>query len=153
MGWPNTVIASESPTKIMSIPASSTYMANVTQVDTTGWNQDTLIIKANVTYDSTTEERHESLVFDQPTAYITTEDYICNSRSETFNVTVYHPFNDNVTYNITPTVPAGWSITPTSAERSAATPGNISLEFTIASDGTDSNFTINVTANYTYPYN
>ncbi|UCC91586.1 MAG: hypothetical protein JSV39_04745 [Candidatus Aenigmatarchaeota archaeon] len=137
----------------VNIPASSSVLENFTDVNTTGWIEDIYSITANVVYSIGEEERVENLVFRNVSVYSETSDYFCNSTTEELNVTIYHPFTDEIEYNITFEKPSGWTVSPAYMLVNISSAGNQTLNFNVTTDNTDGNFTVNVTLNYTYPSN
>jgi len=76
---------------------------------------------------------------------------MCNLTTEEFNVSITHPFQDTITYNVTPEIPSGWTISPTSQNITISSIGTQTVTFDITSSNTDETEIINATINYTYP--
>ncbi|MCK4335569.1 MAG: hypothetical protein KAW40_02475, partial [Candidatus Aenigmarchaeota archaeon] len=135
----------------VNIPASSSVLENFTGINTTGWGEDVYSITANVAYSNGVKERVEGLVFRNVSVYSRTSYYFCNSTAEELNVTIYHPFTDEIEYNMTFEKPSGWTVSPAYRLVNISSAGNQTFNFNLTTDNTNGNFTLNVTLNYTYP--
>ncbi|MBU4457032.1 MAG: hypothetical protein KKA65_06035 [Nanoarchaeota archaeon] len=122
---------------------------NFTDINTTDWTQGDYVMKAYISEDKQ-DSRFESLIFKNIMITSSTVNYMCNISTEYFNVTIYHPFNDTISYNVSLNVPSGWSSLGMQ-KINATTPGNYTLAFNITSDQTPINATIYAFVNYTYP--
>jgi len=79
---------------------------------------------------------------------------MCNQTTEEHNVTITHPFTQNIQYNVSLHVPATWSYSPLYQLINATTAGNYTIIFNVtSSNAVAETVVINVTANYTYPNN
>ena len=92
--------------------------------------------------------RTESFAFDPVEIYGTVYDYMCNGTTEEFATIVYHPYNNSINYNVSLTVPTGWTYTGPQFIN-ATSPGNYSVFFNLTSNQTISTASITTTANYT----
>ncbi|MCG2724293.1 hypothetical protein L6303_06120, partial [archaeon] len=141
-----------SSSQAVSINGDSVYLANFTGMNTTSWAPGNYTMKASFIYGSKSAERIEKLIFETVSITSKTTGWMCNQTTEEYNVTVVHPFTDNITYNITLLAPAGWTYVPASQLIEATNPANYTATFNItASSSAAENITVNATANYTYP--
>ena len=139
----------------VSLPANSTIEVNFTHINTSTWSAGNYNIKGSIRGGGVTfAERDENLTFRDVNLTVDTIDYMCNKTTEIFNVTLYHPFVDTITYNVTLEVPSGWAFSPNNVTITANSSGYYNATFILnSSSSTGENVLINVTANYTYPGN
>ncbi|MBI4009878.1 MAG: hypothetical protein HY361_01625, partial [Candidatus Aenigmarchaeota archaeon] len=136
--------------KSISVPARDTIVVNFTEVNTSTWNQGGYAMRAYLDYGLTTE-MVKPLTFRNIAFAVRTSAYICNGTTESYNITIFHPFTDFVVYNVSLNVPSGWSFTPSSQVINASSYGNYTLTFNITSGQASANLSVNATINYTYP--
>jgi len=138
----------------ITLAANSTITENFLHINTSTWNPDDYTITAFVEGNITgTPTRSETFIFKYVNLTASSVKYICNEATETFDVTIVHPFTDPIDYNVSLTLPGGWTysghqiITAESATSYTAT-------FNITSGpAAAENITINATLNFTYPRN
>ncbi|MDI6737663.1 MAG: hypothetical protein QME12_04045, partial [Nanoarchaeota archaeon] len=136
-------------TQAFTIGASSTITANFTGINTTGWSQGVYTLHSFITGEKN-DNRSEHLTFRYVSASAKTADYMCNGTTEYMNVTVVHPFNDSIQYNVSLSLPSGWSYSGSQLV-TGSLPGNYTVKFNLTSGQTSNNFTIDAFVNYTYP--
>ena len=143
----NTVVYNS--TQAFTIAASSAITANFTGINTTGWSEGVYTLRAFITGDKT-DNRTEYLTFKSVQAAANTVNYVCNGTIEYFNVTVAHPFNDSIEYNVSLSLPSGWGYSGSQLV-TGSLPGNYTLRFNLTSYQTPENATINATIRYVFP--
>ena len=125
----NTVVYNS--TQAFTIAASSAITANFTGINTTGWSEGVYTLRAFITGDKT-DNRTEYLTFKSVQAAANTVNYMCNGTIEYFNVTVAHPFNDSIEYNVSLSLPSGWGYSGSQLV-TGSLPGNYTLRFNLTS--------------------
>ncbi|MBU4352969.1 MAG: hypothetical protein KJ939_07880, partial [Nanoarchaeota archaeon] len=133
-----------------TITASTNMEVNFTDINTTDWTQGDYVMKAYISEDKQ-DSRFESLIFKNVQIEVEAAPYMCNGTSDYYNVTIYHPFNDTIKYNVTLQMPAGWTYSGMQ-KVNITNLGNYTLRFNITSDQTPINATIKAFVNYSYPY-
>jgi hypothetical protein len=136
----------------VTIPASSTVLINFININTSTWLQDTYSLRAYLIYDSKSTERTEKLIFKDIAVSSKSSNWMCNQTTEIYNATIYHPFTDNIQYNVTLEVPPGWSFSPSYQLVNASLPGNYTISFNLTSSNSASEIAIvNASVTYNYP--
>jgi hypothetical protein len=132
-----------------TLPASSTYVANISDINTSSWLEDVYKIKASLSWDNKNNERVESLIFKSINISVKASSYQCNSTTEPFVVIVKHPFADFVQYNVSFEVPSDWSYSPSYQLINASEAKDYEVVFNLTSSvGTE---LINASVSYSYP--
>ncbi|RKY30030.1 MAG: hypothetical protein DRP74_07785, partial [Candidatus Omnitrophota bacterium] len=131
------------------VNAGSTVYVNFTNINTTGWNQELYTMKAYVTGDKN-DNRNEIVTLKNVTAVVNTVNYMCNLTTEYFNVTIVHPFNESVQYNVSLTLPTGWNYSGSQVVTTSGS-ANYTLKFNITASNSPDNVTIIANINYTFP--
>ncbi|MBX0311871.1 MAG: DUF11 domain-containing protein, partial [Sulfurihydrogenibium sp.] len=116
----------------------SSYIANFTNIDTQAWNEGNYSIIATFVYNSNISTRVELLTIKDVTVNAKGSNWMCNYTSEPFIVEIYHPFNEEIDYNVTLSVPTGWTFTPSYQVVKAITPGKYYAQFTLTSSNSAS---------------
>ena len=116
---------------------------------TKGWNKEDYIVKAEVTGDKQ-DTRTEYIILEDIQTTTKAVRYMCNGTTEYYNVTIKHPFNDSVTYNISLQMPGSWTYT-NSQLLTTTEQGNYTIRFNVTADQTPINTTIYAFINYSYP--
>jgi hypothetical protein len=136
----------------VTIPANSLVLINFTNINTSTWLQDTYSLRAYLIYDSKSVERTEKLIFKDVVVSSKSSNWMCNSTTESYNVTIYHPFNDFIQYNVTLEVPSGWSFSPSYQLVNVSSAGNYTISFNLTSSNAASEIAIvNASVTYNYP--
>ncbi len=127
----------------------STFFYNIS---TSGWSVGNYTLEATITGDfETGKNRTEILIFEDIEIHAQNNDYMCSSTTEEFEVTIYHPFTDEIEYNVSLELPGGWAYSG-SQLINISTRGNQTLTFNItSSESGEGTAIINATTNYTYP--
>ncbi|GIU68388.1 MAG: hypothetical protein KatS3mg001_238 [Candidatus Pacearchaeota archaeon] len=136
----------------INIPALGSIQTNFININTSNWSVGNYSIEVYAVGNFTkANNKTEILIFNNVEIYADSTKYICNSTTETFNVTIFHPFTDTIQYNISLEMPSGWSYSGAQTVN-ISTIGNHSFIFNItSSNAAAENATINATINYSYP--
>ena len=136
----------------ITLNANSNVSVEFVNVNTTNWTADNFTLSATAVGNFTrANNRTENLVFNDVSVYTKAIDYVCNSITEEFYVTIFNPFTDNVGYGVYLDVPAGWSYSGAQSVN-LDNIGNKTLAFNITSSSSAAeNVTITAAINYTYP--
>jgi hypothetical protein len=138
----------------LTLDALSSLTTNFLNINTSTWTAGNYTLETLITGNFTSsdsENRTETLIFEDIQVYANTENYMCDSTTEEFEVIVFHPFTDTIEYNVSLEMPAGWSYSG-AQQQNISTIGNTTFTFNITSSTSAAeNVTINATAAYTYP--
>ncbi|MBU2637632.1 MAG: hypothetical protein KJ955_01535, partial [Nanoarchaeota archaeon] len=132
-----------------SISGGTTITANFTGINVSGWSQGDYLLNAYVRGDKS-DNRSEYFILKTVSAATKTVPYMCNGTIEYFNVTVVHPFNDSIEYNVSLSLPSGWSYSGSQLV-TASSRRNYTVSFNLTSGSTPVNASIDAFINYTYP--
>jgi len=134
----------------VNIPSLSSNSSNFTNIPTSGWAEGNYKLRAYIV-GGVTDTRIEDFIFKNVTMGINSEsNYMCNQTTDWFNVTVIHPFNDTIEYNVSLEIPNGWAYSG-SQTFNASTQTNYTLTFNVTTDATSVLGRINATLIYSYP--
>jgi len=135
--------------------SNATTQQEFIDINTTTWQPDDYTIKARIigNFNTTPFERTEPFTFKYVNITSKTTKYICNATTETLDVTITHPFNDPIEYNISLNLPPGWTYSGYQL-LNATQPQNYTTTFNITSDNNITrNISVNPIINFTYPNN
>ncbi|MFH1409530.1 MAG: hypothetical protein ABIH34_06475, partial [Nanoarchaeota archaeon] len=128
-----------------------TFHHGFLNINTSNWSIGNYTIRAVIEFDGSYAYRNEPFIIDFPSATVDTSPYFCNGTNNTLNVTIYHPFLDSITYNVTPIIPPGWTATPTSILVNLSGQSWGDAIFNLSSGQTVENISLNISINYSYP--
>ncbi|HLD43310.1 MAG TPA: hypothetical protein VJB08_04990, partial [Candidatus Nanoarchaeia archaeon] len=134
----------------LNITGYTSLEYNFTNINTSAWSIGNYRLEAYVTGGLTTQKREDFVFMPVEIANIKASRYRCNGTNEYFNVTIYHPFTDKISYNISLGVPTNWSFTPAFRVINRSTAGNFTVQFNVTSSQGTEVAGINATANYTF---
>ncbi|MDY6778653.1 MAG: hypothetical protein SVU32_08365, partial [Candidatus Nanohaloarchaea archaeon] len=138
-----------------TLDRNTTTLFNFSHIDTSTWSSGVKTLRTNATLADRHQfmNRSEQFVFESVDTAIEMPDYVRPAQNGTFTVEVVHPFPDNVTYNVTPFEPQGWTIEPgfKSVALEAIENGSVTFNYTAPPNTTTGNFSINVSTAYTFP--
>ncbi|MBU2483401.1 MAG: hypothetical protein KJ760_20135, partial [Proteobacteria bacterium] len=135
----------------INLGALSSINSDFLDINTSEWTAGSYNLEAVITGDfGIGNNRTETLIFEDIEIYANSENYMCSSTIEEFNAIIYHPFNEEIEYNISLEMPNGWAY---SGEQliNISSIGNTTLTFNITSGTNEGNAEINATLNYNYP--
>ncbi|MBU2638069.1 MAG: hypothetical protein KJ955_03790, partial [Nanoarchaeota archaeon] len=133
----------------LTLAASSQLQVNITSIDTNGWAIGDYYLKAYVS-DGVTASKTETFAFRTINITSLAPNYMCNGTTEYINVTISHPFNEKVSYNLSLSMPSGWSSVPSSIIINRTYAGNYTYKFNLTSSQNNENATINASLAYTH---
>ena len=133
----------------LTLSASSQLQVNVTGINTSTWNIGSYQLKAYVSGGVSTAKT-ESFAFKPVDITLDSARYTCNGTTEYFNVTIAHPFEDKISYNVSFQLPVNWNTQPASKIINLTTAGNYTYKFNLTSSQANENATINASISYSY---
>ncbi|MCG2719178.1 MAG: hypothetical protein L6266_00360, partial [Nanoarchaeota archaeon] len=145
----NNVVINSTKITGLTLNANSELEYNFTNYNTTGWALGEYKLIAYVA-DELTLQKSKDFTFKTINITSKAERYRCNGTKEYFNVTIIHPFNDKISYNLSLELPTDWSSEPASKIINLTSLENYTFSFNITSSQNDENITINATIDYTY---
>src|SRR3989339_309233 len=133
----------------VNINANSVSYINFTNIPTSSWVADEYNLNVLISGDET-DSRTENLTFKDVEASAVFYDYMCNGTIENYKVNLYHPFNEEVNYDVTLNLPSGWGYSG-GQTINANIPGNYTLLFNVTSRQNNEQTSVNASIDYSYP--